>query len=195
VWHSVRLFFPAAFFIVAFFGGFSAASAAPVDDAVVGARVVAAERDYRLGIGDVVRIEVHDEPDLTIETQLPTTGIIDYPFLGKLQVVGQTVAQLQERIASGLKAGYLVSPEVLVRVIQYRPFFVRGQVRSSGGYPYVPGLTVEKAVTIAGGFTDRASLKNIFLIRENARQDQKVKVDLDSSVSPGDTIIVEESLF
>jgi polysaccharide export outer membrane protein len=155
----------------------------------------ASERDYRLGIGDVIRIEVHAEPDLTVETQLPATGSIDYPFLGSVTAVGLTVAQLQNKVTAGLVGDYLVKPVVNVRVIQYRPFYVRGQVRSSGGFPYLLGLTVEKAVTIAGGFTDRASLKNIFLIKENENQEHKIKVGLDSQVAPGDTIIVEESLF
>jgi polysaccharide biosynthesis/export protein VpsN len=94
-----------------------------------------------------------------------------------------------------LRGDYLIKPQVRVRVIQYRPFFVRGQVKNAGGYPYVLGLTVEKAATLAGGFTDRASMKNIFVIRENTTQEQKAKVGLDSKVLPGDTIIVEESLF
>jgi polysaccharide biosynthesis/export protein VpsN len=153
------------------------------------------EQDYRLGVGDIVKIEVHDETDLTLETQVPSTGTIDYPFIGKIQAAGLTVAQLQGRIIQGLKGDYLVNPDVRVRVVGYRPFFVRGQVRNAGGFPYVLGLTVEKAATIAGGFTDRASLRNIFLIKENTTQDQKVKVGLDSPVSPGDTIIVQESIF
>lgn len=167
------------------------------DAATLGAPVKAAqtESDYLLSVGDVIRVEVHNEPDLTLETQIPATGVIDYPFLGQIKVAGVNVAQLQARITTGLKGDYLINPEVRVRVGQYRPFFVRGQVRSAGGFPFVLGLNVEKAVTMAGGFTDRASLKNIFLIREGSTQDQKVKVGLDSAISPGDTIIVEESLF
>lgn len=153
------------------------------------------ERDYRLGVGDVIRIDVHNEPDLSLEVQLPSTGVFDYPFLETVRAAGLTVAQLQTRIAEGLSGDYLVNPAVNVRVVQYRPFYVRGQVRNSGGFPYVLGLTVEKAITLAGGFTDRASLKNIHLIKENTTQDSKIKVNLDSVVAPGDTVIVDESLF
>ena len=155
----------------------------------------AQERDYRLGVGDAVRIDVHNEPDLTLEVALPETGTFEYPFLGSVRAVGLTVAQLQDELAKGLRGDYLVKPEVSVRVVRHRPFYVRGQVRSSGGFPYILGLTVEKAVTLAGGFTDRASLRNIYLIKEKGTQEQKVKVGLDSPISPGDTIIVEESLF
>lgn len=153
------------------------------------------ELDYKLGVGDVVRIDVFGEEGLSIEVQLPATGTFEYPFLGTVRANGLTVAQLQHRITQGLEGDYLVDPEVNVRVTKYRPFYVRGQVRNSGGFPYILGLTVEKAVTVAGGFTDRASLRNIFLIKENGTQEQKIKVNLDSQVSPGDTIIVEESLF
>lgn len=166
--------------------------AAPAAPAIVSSETA---KSYLLGVGDIIRVEVHDEPDLTLETQLPALGTIDYPFLGNVRAVGLTVDQLQTRVAQGLRGDYLVKPEVRVRVVTYRPFFVRGQVKNSGGYPYVLGLTVEKAATMAGGFTDRASLKNIFLIREHSTQGQKIKVGLDSGIAPGDTIIVEESLF
>ena len=151
--------------------------------------------DYRLGIGDVVRVEVRDEPDLTIETQIQADGAIKYPFLGSITARGKTVSRLQQDITAGLRAGYLVNPDVRVRVVSYRPVYVTGQVVRPGGYPYLAGLTVEKAATIAGGFTDRASLRNIFIVREGHTQKDKHKVSLDTLVQPGDTIIVEESLF
>ncbi|MGH8461594.1 MAG: polysaccharide biosynthesis/export family protein [Stenotrophobium sp.] len=151
--------------------------------------------EYRLGIGDVVRVEVRDEPDLTIEVQLQADGLIKYPFLGSLRASGITVTQLQREITAGLRAGYLVNPDVRVRVISYRPFYVTGQVVRAGGYPYVLGLTVEKAAALAGGFTDRASMKKIYVIREGYTQAQRQKVTLDTPVYPGDTIVVEEGLF
>ena len=153
------------------------------------------EGAYRLGVGDSVRIEVHQEPDLALETQLQADGKIRFPFLGTLQAIGKTVSELQQEITVGLRGDYLINPEVRVRVVAYRPFFVTGQVVRSGGYPYVLGLTVEKAVTLAGGFTDRASRRNIFLVSEGSTQQQKVKVNLDSPIRPGDTLIIEESLF
>jgi polysaccharide biosynthesis/export protein VpsN len=172
----------------------AADTTAPTLPASIGT-VSSDELSYRLGVGDVIRVDVHNEADLTLETQIPATGTINFPFLGTINGAGLTVAQLQSRITEGLRGDYLVKPTVNVRVTQYRPFYVRGQVRSSGGFPYILGLTVEKAVTVAGGFTDRASLRNIFLIKEGSKQDNKVKVNLDSPVAPGDTVIVEESLF
>ncbi len=153
------------------------------------------EKVYRLGAGDTIRVEVHEEADLTLETELQGDGKIRYPFLGTLQASGRTVAELQQEITNGLRGDYLIKPEVRVRVVTYRPFYITGQVVRAGGYPYILGLTVEKAVTIAGGFTDRASKRNIFLVPESATQKQKVKVNLDAPVRPGETVVVEESLF
>jgi polysaccharide export outer membrane protein len=151
--------------------------------------------EYKLGVGDVVRVEVRDEPDLTIEAQIQADGSFKYPFLGSLIAKGKTVSRLQQDISTGLRAGYLVNPDVRVRVVSYRPFYVTGQVVRPGGYPYIVGLTVEKAATIAGGFTDRASLRSIYVVHEGQRQSDKQKVSLDTVVIPGDTIIVEESFF
>jgi len=160
-----------------------------------GATIPAATSEYRLGIGDVVRVEVRDEADLTIEAQVQADGGIKYPFLGSIPARGKTVTRLQQDVSSGLRAGYLVNPDVRVRVVAYRPIYVTGQVVRPGGYAYLVGLTVEKAATIAGGFTDRASLRNIYVVREGQTQKDKRKVSLDTQVTPGDTIIVEESIF
>jgi protein involved in polysaccharide export with SLBB domain len=156
---------------------------------------VPASSEYKLGVGDVVRIEVHEEPDLTLETQLQADGTIRFPFLGLLRATGKTITQLQREITEKLRGDYLIKPEVRVRVLSYRPFYVTGQVIRAGGYPYILGLTVEKAIAVAGGLTDRASLRNIYVVRENNTQDKKMKVTLDARVYPGDTIIVEEGLF
>ncbi|MGH8507089.1 MAG: polysaccharide biosynthesis/export family protein, partial [Stenotrophobium sp.] len=102
---------------------------------------------------------------------------------------------VQHEITTGLSAGYLVHPDVRVRVLTYRPFYITGQVVRAGGYAYALGLTVEKAAALAGGFTDRASLKNMYVVREGRTQDQKIKVTLDTPIYPGDTVIVEEGLF
>lgn len=143
----------------------------------------------------MVRVEVRDEPDLTIEAQVQADGGIKYPFLGSMSARGKTVTRLQQDITMGLRAGYLVNPDVRVRVVTYRPVYVTGQVVRPGGYPYLVGLTVEKAATIAGGFTDRASLRSIYVVHEGQTQNDKRKVSLDTQVLPGDTIIVEESFF
>lgn len=150
--------------------------------------------EYRLGVGDKIRIQVHGEPDLTMELTLSEAGVINYPFLGDIPVVGRSVSELQRAIDRGLRGDYLINPDVRVVVVTYRNFYINGEVRLPGGYPYVPGLTVRQAATLAGGFTERASMRGISVYRE-ADTRTKLPATLDTPVSPGDTVVVEQGLF
>lgn len=150
---------------------------------------------YRLGVGDRLRVDVFGEPDLSIEAAVDPTGRLNYPLLGSIAALGKTSRELQTAITTGLAAGYLVNPDVRVTVVQYRPFYVIGQVRKAGAYPFVTGLTVEKAIALAGGFTPLASTRRIFVLREDAPGDQRLRVGLDAAVLPGDTLLIEEGLF
>lgn len=151
---------------------------------------------YKLAAGDVITITVFGEEDLRKEkTRLTDAGTISYPVLGEIEVRGKTVGDLERAIADGLRGRYLVNPRVSVTIDEYRPYFINGQVSRPGSYAYQPGLTVSKAVTIAGGFTERASQSKIFLVREGDRSGKRIKVDLYELVHPGDTVTVEESFF
>ena len=151
--------------------------------------------DYQLGVGDKVRIQIYNEDDLNLETRVSDTGIISYPFLGNIEVLGLTPKQLEQKITSKLKGDYLVNPKVSVDIVEYRQFYVNGEVRSPGGYPFEPGITIRKAISIAGGFKERASQEKIFIIREDSSSTDPFKVSLDEKVRPGDIITVEESFF
>jgi protein involved in polysaccharide export with SLBB domain len=151
---------------------------------------------YQLGSGDIISIVVFGEEDLKREhIRLTDAGTISYPVLGELKVLGRTVGELEKIITDGLQGRYLVNPRVSVSVDQYRPYFIYGQVKKGGGYPFQPGLTVRKAVSVAEGFTERASKEKIFIIRDKDKNAKPVKVELDTPVLPGDTITVEESFF
>ena len=150
---------------------------------------------YRLGIGDRVRVSVFGEPDLSIDADVDASGHMSYPLLGPVPAARKTAAELAKAIATGLANGYLVNPDVRVAVIQYRPIFVTGQVGRPGAYPYSVGLTVEKAITLAGGLTRIASERGVFLLPEDAPSSQRRRVRFDEPVLPGDTLLVEESLF
>jgi polysaccharide export outer membrane protein len=151
---------------------------------------------YQLGSGDVITIVVYGEDDLKREKiRLTDAGTISYPVLGELRVLGLTVGALEKIITDGLKDRYLVNPRVSVSVDEYRPFFIYGQVERGGGYPFQPGLTVRKAVSVAGGFKERASKEKIFVLRDSEKNSKPVKVDLETPIYPGDTITVEESFF
>jgi polysaccharide export outer membrane protein len=151
---------------------------------------------YRLGAGDMITIQVLGEEDLRRgPVRLSDAGTISFPVLGELQVTGTTVGKLEETIRNGLKGRYLQNPVVTVTIHEYRNFFIDGQVGRPGGYPYIPGLTIRKAVTTAGGFKERAAPDKIFVIRETDPTQKPRRVTLDSPVQPGDVITVEESFF
>lgn len=152
--------------------------------------------NYRLGSGDVVSIQVLGEEDLKREKiRLSDAATISYPILGEIRLFGKTVAELEGLIRDGLKGRYLVNPQVTVTINEYRNFFINGQVEKPGGYPFIPGLTVRKAVSLAGGFKERASKEKIFVIRDDDRSQTPRRVDQNAVVNPGDIITVEESFF
>jgi protein involved in polysaccharide export with SLBB domain len=151
---------------------------------------------YKLGAGDVVSIRVLGEDDLKREKiRLSDAGTISFPIIGEIRVLGKRVVELETLIADGLRGKYLLNPVVSVTIEEYRPIFVNGQVEKSGAYPFQPGLTIRKAVSLAGGFKERASKEKIFVIREDDKSQTPVKVDQSALVYPGDIITVEESFF
>ena len=161
----------------------------------VNAADAARENNYRLGSGDKILINVYGEEDLTVETQLGESGVVNYPFLGEIKVAGMTVTQLEMRIVEGLKGDYLVNPNVHISILAYRPFFINGEVNKPGGYPFQPGLTVSKAAALAQGFTERASRSKIFVIRGDDPKQVPMKVNLNTQLRPGDVVTVEQSFF
>jgi protein involved in polysaccharide export with SLBB domain len=153
---------------------------------------------YTLNTGDHVQVTVFEEPDLSLSAVLDDTGAISYPLLGELKVSGLTPRQLESKIAEGLRGRFLISPRVNVSIKEYRPFFMRGEVSSPGGYPFKPGLTVEKAVSLAGGFTSRASKTKFYIISDDSSEgkaEARRSATLTSRIRPGDVINIEQSFF
>jgi polysaccharide export outer membrane protein len=150
---------------------------------------------YQLGSGDRIRIEIFGEPDLMTESLLEVTGTINFPLLGRIQAAGLTLKELEQSLAAKLKQGYLKNPNVRASIIQFRPIYVIGQVHHAGSYPYIEGLSVEKAIALAGGMTAIASSRKIYVLREKNSQNQREHAQLETPIFPGDTIVVEESLF
>jgi len=147
---------------------------------------------YQLGEGDQIAIQVFDEPDLTMDALVGASGGINYSYLGDVKVTGKTTTQLEQYITSLLKDGYLVNPSVNVSVKEYRPFYIGGEVRQPGSYPYQPGLTLNKAIALAGGLTDRASSRRIFISTPDG---DEFRAEQGQSVAPGDTISIKEGFF
>src|SRR6476620_4669825 len=144
---------------------------------------------YRLNSGDVISIRVFGEDDFTREKiRLTDAGTVSFPILGEIPMLGRTVGEIEGLVTDRLKGRYLVNPRVSVWIDEYRSFFVSGMVERPGAYPFRPGLNVRKAVSIAGGFKERASVNKIFVARDKDATHRQVKVDLDAEIAPGDTI-------
>ncbi|MFK5986445.1 MAG: polysaccharide biosynthesis/export family protein [Pseudomonadota bacterium] len=153
------------------------------------------QNKYKLGVGDRIEIKVFGEADLFLETTIDDDGIIIYPFIGAIKVIDMTLSKLEQHITRFLKDGYLVNPNVNVAIREYRKFYIRGEVTQPGSYPYHPGLTVDKAVSIAGGFTERAARNKIYIIPENSNKNKPLKIKHHNTIKPGDILIIEQSFF
>jgi protein involved in polysaccharide export with SLBB domain len=150
---------------------------------------------YRLALGDVVSIHVFDEADLSFDrVPITDTGTIVFPFIGEITATGHTPSEIQQSIINGLRPDFLVDPKVTVSIVEYRPFFLTGEVESPGSIPYQPGLTLRQAITIAGGLTERASTTKINVISVGG-SDTPTRIDMNYLIKPGDTITVDESFF
>lgn len=150
---------------------------------------------YQLGSGDRISISVFGQDDLSMEVRLPDVGTINYPFLGEIKLVGLTADEVEKKIYDGLLGDYLVNPSVSVAIIEYRPFFIDGEVKRPGGYPYQPGLSVNKAAALAGGYTERAARDKITIIREKDGRTNEFTVTVSDMIQPGDIITINQRFF
>jgi|TARA_Y100000780_G_scaffold232029_1_gene260531 polysaccharide export outer membrane protein len=151
-------------------------------------------QSYVLGAGDKVEIKVFGQSDLEVTALLGNSGEVNYPFLGKVKLAGLNTSEVEQVITQGLQPDYLVNPNVYVQVVQYRPFYIHGEVENPGAYPYQPAMTVNQAIALAGGLTERASTDKIFIFKEQTKQQQQ-KGSLNSQIAAGDTIKIEQRLF
>jgi protein involved in polysaccharide export with SLBB domain len=151
--------------------------------------------EYHLGAGDKVRIIVFGEESLTGEFFVSGAGKISFPLIGEIDALGVTVPQLQSAIATKLADGYLKHPRVSAEVLNYRPFYILGEVMKPGEYPYTNGLTVQNAVATAQGFTYRADTHKVFIKRAQTDSEKQAPLTPVTPVLPGDTIRIGERLF
>ena len=156
----------------------------------------ASAAQYKLGSGDVIRISVHGEPDLSFEeVRLTDAGTFTFPFIGEVDANGKTPGEVRNVLVEKLKDGYLIDPRVSVSVVNYREFYISGEVKLPGGYPYQPGLTLDRAIALAGGLTERASTKRMTIVRGSECSRAEEKATMDTQVRPGDTINIDEGFF
>lgn len=151
--------------------------------------------DYVLGTGDKIKLTVYGETDLSGEYEVSSTGVISLPLIGTIPAAQHTIHDFEQAVTSKLAEGYLRDPRVSAQVINYRPFFILGEVSKPGSYPYVNGMTIINAVALAGGYTYRADKKDVSITRASDPEKKEVQVPEDARVMPGDVIRVPERFF
>lgn len=150
--------------------------------------------DYRLGPGDRLRVNVFGEPDLTGEFVVAANGVVSYPLIGDHEAEGKTLAEFTDSLRTALQR-FVLQPNISVEVMNYRPFFILGEVQSPGTYPYAAGLNVMNAVATAGGFSYRADTRRVFIKHANEIAERQYALTSTTPVLPGDTVRIPERRF
>lgn len=152
-------------------------------------------KSYRFSADDQISIDVLGEPELSrAKVRIAMDGTISLPFIGQIKIQGLTSVNIEEKLTRLFTDGYLKKPVITVSIIEYRQFYISGEVKKPGGYSYRDGLTVERAVALAGGFSVRASMEKIKIEHEQSTN-SSMKVTLKNPVRPGDIITIGESFF
>ncbi len=147
-------------------------------------------REYMISPGDIISVRVFGEPDLSLSSiRVPTDSLISYPLLGQIRINNHTVRSLEQQLTALLGDGFLRKPKVSVSIVEYRPIFVKGGVNSRGAHDYTEGLTVEKAIALAGGMSKEGRLEGITVLRDNGKSQV---VNLEYWILPGDVITIPE---
>ena len=151
--------------------------------------------EYVFGTGDRLRLTVFNEPTLSGEFEVNSAGIISIPLIGNIKAQGETAHGLEGAITQKLSSGYMRDPRVNIEVLQYRPFYIIGEVSKPGEYPYRNGMNIMSAVAVAGGFTYRANDQTVNIRRAGQTQEYSYPVTTTTMVLPGDIVRVGERLF
>lgn len=151
--------------------------------------------EYRTGSGDKLRVTVFGHEDLSGEFQVDGSGNISLPLIGNVEAGKRSASEIEQTIVHKLMPDYLKNPRVSVEVVNYRPFYILGEIKNPGSYPYVNGMTVVNAIALSGGYTYRAREDSVLIIRAADPQRLKEPASHDTVVLPGDIIEVPERFF
>ena len=155
----------------------------------------APQTEYVLGAGDKLRVTVFHNDDLNAECEVDPSGTVTLPLIQQVPAAGKTVQQLEAEIKNRLSPDYVKTPMVTIEVLNYRPFYIIGEVKNPGSYPFVASMTVVNAIALAGGYTYRANKDEVQLIRATDSARKPVAAQRTDIVMPGDVIEVKERLF
>lgn len=151
-------------------------------------------RVYRLGIGDKLRIVVFGEENLSGETEVGTLGTVDIPLIGDVPAKGRTISEFRRTVIAKLSNGYLNNPKVTVEVLNYRPIYVHGEVKTGGEFPYRTGVRMRDVIATAGGYTYRAN-KTYLVLERDGHPPYRIAMPTNMPVLPGDNIRIPERFF
>jgi polysaccharide export outer membrane protein len=152
----------------------------------------AVNRPYTLHTNDQVHVQVYNEQTITGDYVVDSTGYLSIPVAGRVRAAGLTVAELERRVAAQLNGSILKDARVNIQISNYAPFYIRGEVKKPGEFPYKPGLTVADAVALAGGYTYRADEGSVVVRPTGSNRQITRPTDANPPVSPGDNITVPE---
>jgi len=147
---------------------------------------------YTLDTGDMIRVNIYGDKDISANYRIGDDGAISFPLIGAIDARGLTTQQISTNITLALSQSYMRNPDVTVEIAEYRPFFIQGEVKQAGKFPYVYGMSVRAAISNAGGFTDVADRSYAIVYRAQGDQMVKGKVELDFPIYPGDTIVIND---
>jgi polysaccharide export outer membrane protein len=157
--------------------------------------VADADGPYLLDTGDKLRVFVYGQPNLSRGYTVDHEGSITVPLIGTVKARGLTTRDLEASITARLGREFVRDPQVTVDIQQNRPFFIHGEVKTAGQYPYVSGMTVETAVAIAGGLSERGSTRQFRVTRRTNGFVEQIIAPADYVIKPGDTVFVYERFF
>ena len=150
-------------------------------------------RLHRISPGATISLQVFGEPDLSqANVRVPESGAVSFPLIGSTQVAGKTTSEIESEVRQVLAGGYINNPQLSVTIESYRPIFIRGAVQSTGAFPYTEGLTVAKAIALAGGSKNSAKLDGISILRDGNLVQTQLSLDSQYQIASGDIITVEE---
>jgi protein involved in polysaccharide export with SLBB domain len=152
------------------------------------------DEHYRLGMGDKLRITVYGEADLSGEFVVDSAGQIQLPLVGQVKAAGLTIHEFVAEVMESL-GNYLKDPKVSIEVLNYRPFYIMGEVNKPGEYPYENGLSVMSAIALAGGYTYRADDTEVFIRHTGEKKEEVLRADAATKIKPGDIIRIPERIF
>ena len=154
------------------------------------------QQTYRLGAGDKVHVDIFGQPEMSGDFLVDGTGSVQLPLVGQVKAAGLSIREFGSEVTKALRDGqYLKDPQVSIQVVNYRPFYIIGEVNKPGEYPYINDMSVLNAVALAGGFTFRADDSDVYIRRNGEPSERRYPADQTTKVVPGDIIRVGERFF